>query len=82
MREVELLNALSRGYGGVQVNITESQVTVSTRYRPRITRTGDTLLEVAIEVGIAVLDYQEEFRNAPQDVVEALYAWNQRTFSL
>jgi hypothetical protein len=82
MRVAELLDALSKGYGGVQVNLTKERVTISTRYRPRITRSGDTLLEVAIEVGIAVLEYHEKQMNTPQEVVEALYAYNRHTLLL
>ena len=37
MRTEELLNALAKGPGGIQINITDKGYTVSTRYQPTLT---------------------------------------------
>ncbi len=41
----ELADALGKGPGGIQINVTEKDCTVSTRYRPYITRRAPTILE-------------------------------------
>jgi len=46
----ELLDALAKGPGGVQINMTETGVTVSTRYHPSVTGRGRTVREAAIKV--------------------------------
>lgn len=82
MKEVELLDALSKGFGGIQINMTANSVTVITRYCPRIIKSAPTLLEAAMKVGTAILEYQEMFVNAPAPpgiVLEALYAYHGRT---
>lgn len=50
----KLLNALAKGPGGVQINISETSVTVSTRYQPTVTRRGRTLEEATIAVALAI----------------------------
>ena len=79
MREAELLKALSKGHGGVQVNMTKEKVTVSTRYRPRITQSSDILSDAAMQLGISILTWNDHYKNAPPEVIEALEAYNRRT---
>jgi len=38
-------DALGKGPGGIQINITDTGCTVSTRYRPFITKRAPTILE-------------------------------------
>ena len=46
----KLLDALAKGPGGVQINLTETSATVSTRYQPSVTGRGRTVREAAIKV--------------------------------
>ncbi len=51
MNVSKLLDALAKGPGGVQINMTEGcVVTVSTRYHPSVTGRGCTIEEAAIKV--------------------------------
>jgi len=50
MREQELLDALAKGPGGVQVNVTENGCTVSTRYNPTVTHRGPNIQNAAFKV--------------------------------
>lgn len=50
MKVQKLLDALALGPGGVQINLTETGATVSTRYHPSVTGRGRTIEEAAIKV--------------------------------
>lgn len=54
MSEIELLTALSKADGGVQVNISASGVRVSTRYTPLVSCKGKTIFEAARDAAIRV----------------------------
>lgn len=49
---IGLIDTLAKGPGGVQINVVETGVTVSTRYHPLITCRGRTIWEAAIAVAI------------------------------
>jgi hypothetical protein len=69
----ELCDALALGPGGIQINVTEKGYTVSTRYRPYITKRAPTLLE-ALEL-VHIAGYQ---RFRPTRVAVALHEFEQR----
>ena len=54
MNEKQILDALKKGPGGVQVNITEKGYTVSTTYRPAKRCHGGTIREAAFGVAVAL----------------------------
>ena len=75
MREQELLNALSKGPGGVQVNVTENGCTVSTRYNPKVTHCGSNIQHAALLVAMELL----RRKWCPHAVRVALQVYNEHT---
>lgn len=74
-REIELLNALAKAKGGVQVNISQSRVVVTTRYTPLVRGRGDSLLTASIDAAQQVLRAVEdcpEWKDRCPDVLAAL----------
>jgi hypothetical protein len=69
----ELCDALALGPGGIQINVTEKGYTVSTRYRPYITKRAPTLLEALR----AVVDAGYH-RWRPFEVAVALHEFEKR----
>ncbi len=67
VREQELADALGKGPGGIQINVGAKGCTVSTRYRPIITKRAPTIME-ALEAVVFAGD--QRFR--PVEVAKAL----------
>jgi len=75
MREQELLDALAKGPGGVQVNVTETGCTVSTRYNPTVTRRGSNIQHAALLVAVEL--WRRKW--CPHAVRVALQVYDERT---
>lgn len=75
MREQELLDALAKGPGGVQVNISDKGCTVSTRYYPTVVHRGPDIMHAAILVAEHIL----RMRFTPKVVLDALRDYNEHT---
>lgn len=71
-RELELLDALSLGPGGVQINITENKVTVTTQYTPLVRGEGETIIEATSDAAGKVIMYQKRWDNVPKKVMTAI----------
>lgn len=71
MRTQELISALVKGSGGIQINITDTKVTVSTM---NITGEGLTIFDAAFQVAQKVLQ-----RRYPKEVVAALKKYDAYT---
>ena len=69
----ELIDALAIGPGGVQINVTEAGVTVSTRYRPTITARGNSIEEAVFAVAKKAYKYAYH-----PEVVQALEEYDER----
>ncbi len=76
MYEVQLLKALSQCKGGVQVNMSRSGATVTTRYTPLVKGQGKSLLEAAGNCAQLLLGHS--LRRYCPDVVAALIALDNR----
>ena len=51
----ELLKALATGHGGIQIDVSETIVTVSTRYFPRVTVQRTSFDEAIVATALAVV---------------------------
>ncbi len=74
--ELELLDALALGMGGVQINITKGKVTIATRYHPFVRGKGTTLLEATLNTTGKVLAQYLRWRNIPTPVMDALKVYS------
>lgn len=71
MRTQELIAALAKGPGGLQINITNTKVTVSIM---DITCKGLTIFDAAFQVAQRIID-----RDFPEEVVAALKEYDVHT---
>jgi len=69
---LELLDALSLGPGGVQINVTETSVIVTTIYRPTVRGNGETLVEATSDAAGKVVMYHKKWDNMPKQVMAAV----------
>jgi hypothetical protein len=78
MRTEELLDALAKGSGGVQVNITAKGYTVSTRYQPtRVARSKKSIHAAAWNIAQRLWNSW-----CPPEVRKALEEYDQHTEAL
>jgi len=69
---LELLDALSLGPGGVQINVTETKVTVTTQYTPLVRGEGETIIKATSDAAGKVIMYQKRWNNVPKKVMAAV----------
>lgn len=69
---LKLLDALSLGPGGVQINVTEGKVTVATRYHPTVRGEGTTLLEATEKTTRKVIALHRKWESIPAQVMTSI----------
>lgn len=82
MREAELLNALAKGKGGVQVNMSKSGATVSTRYSPLVCARSETLFDATKDVARQIIEVCEKnpaLKKRCRGVFDALEAYDRHS---
>ncbi len=64
----KLLDALSLGDGGVQVDVTRNCVFISTKYTPLVFGHGETLSKATTNMAKKVMEFDQKWHNAPVEV--------------
>jgi len=77
MREQELADALARGPGGIQINITRKGCTVSTYYQPSISKKGPKMMDALLAVSREIWQ-----KGSPKAVIKALEDYDEHTAAL
>lgn len=69
---LELLDALALGPSGVQINVTEKLISVTTRYTPLVRGNGTTLVEATTATVQKVVAHYKRWGVAPKPVMDAI----------